>query len=85
MPLSVNTPSVNTLTRRAIKRVGKQSTGKEPLSSLTVGCLTGDLYDLLNSVMNLLYFHGQYEKSYLQSKGDMRHDTDRQRESQEVQ
>ena len=34
--------------------------------------------------MNLLYFRGQCEKSYLQSKGDMRHDTDRQRESQEV-
>ena len=35
--------------------------------------------------VNLLYFRGQCEKSYLQSKGDMRHDTDRQRESQEVQ
>ena len=35
--------------------------------------------------MNLLYFRGQCEKSYLQSNGDMRHDTDRQRESQEVQ
>ena len=54
MPLPVNTPSVNTITRRAIKRVGKQSTGKEPLSSLTVGCLTGDLYDLLNSVTLLI-------------------------------
>jgi len=54
MPLSVNTPSDNTVTRRAIKRVGKQSTGKEPLSSLTVGCLTGDLYDLLNSLTLLI-------------------------------
>jgi len=35
--------------------------------------------------LNLLYFRGQCEKSYLQSKGDMRHDTDRQRKSQEVQ
>ena len=35
--------------------------------------------------LNLLYFRGQCEKSYLQSNGDMRHDTDRQRESQEVQ
>ena len=54
MPLPVNTPSVNTVTRRAIKRVGKQSTGKEPLSSLTVGCLTGDLYDLLKSFTLLI-------------------------------
>jgi len=54
MPLPVNTPSVKPLTRRAIKRVVKQSTGKEPLSSLTVGCLTGDLYDLLNSLILLI-------------------------------
>ncbi len=54
MPLPVNTPSVKPLTRRAIKRVVKQSTGKEPLSSLTVGCLTGDLYDLLNSLTLLI-------------------------------
>jgi len=49
MPLPVNTPSVTVLTRRAIKRVVKRKTGKEPMSSLAVGCLTGDLYDLLNS------------------------------------
>ncbi|MEI7696242.1 MAG: hypothetical protein WCI64_11445 [Chlorobium sp.] len=54
MPLSVNTPNANPLTRRAIKRVVKQSTAKEPLSSLTVGCLTGDLYDLLNSLTLLI-------------------------------
>ena len=54
MPLSVNTPSVNPLTRRAIKRVVKRKTGKEPLSSLTEGCLTGDLYDLLNSFTLLI-------------------------------
>ncbi|MFZ4526786.1 MAG: hypothetical protein ACOYOE_14980 [Chlorobium sp.] len=54
MPLPVNTPSVNTLTRRAIKRVVKQKTGKEPMSSLAVGCLTGDLYDLLYSVTLLI-------------------------------
>ena len=54
MPLSVNTPSVNPLTRRAIKRVVKRKTGKEPLSSLTEGCLTGDLYDLLNSLTLLI-------------------------------
>ena len=35
--------------------------------------------------LNLLYFRGQCEKSYLQSKGDIKHDTDRQRESQTVQ
>ena len=39
----------------------------------------------LPAKVDLLYFRGQCEKSYLQSKGDMRHDTDRQRESQEVQ
>ena len=49
MPLPVNTPCVTVLTRRAIKRVVKRKTGKEPMSSLAVGCLTGDLYDLLNS------------------------------------
>ena len=54
MPLPVKTPSVNTVTCRAIKRVVKQSTGKEPLSSLTVGGLTGDLYDLLNSFTLLI-------------------------------
>ncbi len=54
MPLPVNTPSVTVLTRRAIKRVVKQSTAKEPLSSLTVGCLTGDLYDLLKSFTLLI-------------------------------
>ena len=57
MPLSVNTPSVNPLTRRAIKRVVKRKTGKEPLSSLTEGCLTGDLYDLLNSLTLLITIH----------------------------
>ena len=35
--------------------------------------------------MDLLYFRGQYEKSYLQTKGDMNHDRNRQQESQEVQ
>ncbi|MEI7696264.1 MAG: hypothetical protein WCI64_11560 [Chlorobium sp.] len=54
MPLSVNTPSDNIVTRRAIKRVVKQSTGKEPLSSLTVGCLTGDLYDFYKSATLLM-------------------------------
>ncbi len=54
MPLPVNTPSVNTVTRRAIKRVVKQKTGKEPMSSLAVGCLTGDLYDFHNSVTLLI-------------------------------
>ena len=36
-------------------------------------------------ILNLLYFRGQCEKSYLQSKGDIKHDTDRQPESQTVQ
>ena len=49
MQLPVNTPCVTVLTRRAIKRVVKRKTGKEPMSSLAVGCLTGELYDLLNS------------------------------------
>ena len=35
--------------------------------------------------LDLLYFRGQCEKSYLQSKGDIKHDTDRQPESQTVQ
>ena len=35
--------------------------------------------------LNLLYFHGQGKKSYLQSKGDMRNDRERQRGSQKVQ
>ncbi|MFZ4526494.1 MAG: hypothetical protein ACOYOE_13415 [Chlorobium sp.] len=54
MPLPINTPGVKAVTRRAIKRVVKQKTGKEPLSSLAVGCLTGDLYDLLYSVTLLI-------------------------------
>ena len=54
MPLPVNTPSVTVLTRRAIKRVVKRKTGKEPMSSLAVGCLTGDLYDLLKSFTLLI-------------------------------
>jgi len=37
------------------------------------------------SKLDLLYFRGQYEKSYLQTKGDMNHDRNRQQESQEVQ
>jgi hypothetical protein len=45
---------VNTLTRRAIKRVVKQKTGKEPMSSFAVGCLTGDLYDFYKSVTLLM-------------------------------
>ena len=35
--------------------------------------------------LNLLYFHGQGEKSYLQPKGDIRDDRARQPESQTVQ
>ncbi len=53
-PLSVKTPRVNPLTRRAIKRVVKRKTGKEPMSSLAVGCLTGDLYDFYKSVTLLM-------------------------------
>ena len=35
--------------------------------------------------LNLLHFRGQGKKSYLPSKGDMRHDRERQQEPQEVQ
>ena len=35
--------------------------------------------------LNLLHFRGQGKKSYLPSKGDMRHDKERQHEPQEVQ
>ncbi len=35
--------------------------------------------------LDLLYFRGRCEKSYLQSKGDVRNDRERQQESQEVQ
>jgi CheY-like chemotaxis protein len=38
-----------------------------------------------NCKVNLLYFHGQGKKSYLQSKGDVKNDRERQRGSQKVQ
>ena len=41
------------------------------------------LFDKL--AVNLLHFRGQGKKSYLPSKGDMRHDRERQQEPQEVQ
>jgi Domain of unknown function (DUF4405) len=37
------------------------------------------------AAVNLLYFHGQGKKSYLQSKGDVKNDRERQRGSQKVQ
>jgi tetratricopeptide (TPR) repeat protein len=40
---------------------------------------------LNNLAVNLLYFHGQGKKSYLQSKGDVKNDRERQRGSQKVQ
>ena len=38
--------------------------------------LLGQLVDA-EQRLNLLYFRGQGKKPYLQTKGDMRHDTDR--------
>jgi hypothetical protein len=40
---------------------------------------------MTNCLMDLLYFHGQVEKSYLQTKGDMNNDRNRQQKPQEVQ
>ena len=40
-------------------------------------CLFTVLQNPMNDSVNLLYFRGQGKKPYLQTKGDMRHDTDR--------
>ena len=62
--------------------VDAQITAQNSLVS-SISSISDSLHSALK--VNLLYFRGQGEKSYLQTKGDMRHDTDRQRESQTVQ